>query len=496
MPKKSIILLLIIFCAVATSLKAQSADDVLRYSLEYPSYDAISLVMPAVSHPTGFGGYQDNPAVMASYDDSFLSFDLSSRFVDETGQYLGNSTDFSDNQTSIGDLGFVYKVPTVRGSLVVGAGYSQTTDFNRALSASGRNNQSTITDFYNVTPDDSLFFAAFDVYAIDFATTDSSFANTKSIFRFFENNFYPGINQDTELTERGQIGEYSAFLATEFLKNFSLGVSIGYLSGGYNYRREFLESDRQDDYSAPFIDTDGDGEGETDIDNILSIDTIEADIEAFTASLGFVFLPVEQLSIAASYQFPSDLYIDENFNTRLTTNFDNGVQFEDDAPGRFSYNITRPRRIKAGVSFRDENGLGLSASAERISYSDARIEFENLDLNPLENDINSTVRSFNDVINLRGGLEYEINDRFTPRVGYAYFPSPQDGLDRTRQFISGGFSAELTRGLLFDFGLQYSFWDDQNSLYNYTTPTGESGSEIVQEEVNRLHVMAGIRMIL
>jgi hypothetical protein len=496
MSKKSIILLLIIFCSVATSLKAQSADDVLRYSLEYPSYDAISLVMPAVSHPTGFGGYQDNPAVMALYDDSFVSFNLSSRFVDETGHYLGNRSDFSDNQTSVGDLGLVYKVPTVRGSLVVGAGYSQTTDFNRALSASGRNNQSTITDFYNVTPDDSLFFAAFDVYAIDYATTDSSFANTKSIFRFFENNFYPGINQDTELTERGHMGEYSAFLATEFLKNFSVGASIGYLRGTYNYRRDFLESDRQGDYDAQFIDTDGDGEPETDIDNILSLDTIKADIEAFSARLGFIFKPVEQVSIAGSYQFPSKLYIDETFNTRLTNTFDNGVQFEDEAPGQFSYNVIRPQRIKAGISFRDENGLGLSASAERISYSDARIEFENLDLNPLENDINSTVRSFNDVINLRGGLEYNINGRFTPRVGYAYFPSPQDGLDRTRQFFSGGFSAELTHGLMFDFGLQYSFWDDQNSLYDYTTPAGESGSEIVQEEVSRLHLMTGIRIIL
>lgn len=491
MSKKSIISLLFVL-SMTVSLKAQSADDVLRYSLEYPSYDAISLVTPAVAQPTGFGAYQDNPAAMALYDQSFLSFDLSSRFIDESGRYLGNATNYSDNQTNVGDLGILYKVPTVRGSLVVGAGYSQTTDFNRALAAGGRNEQSTITDFYNVAPDDSLFFAAFDVYAIDFATTDSSFSNTKSIFRFFDDNSYPGINQDTELTERGTLGEYSAFLATEFLENFSIGASIGYLSGTYNYRREFLESDRQNDYSAPFIDTDGDGEGETDIDNILSVDRIDADIQAFSARLGFVYQPVEQLSVAGSYQFPSKLYIDENFNTQLTTNFDNGVQFEDEAPGRFSYNITRPGRIKAGFAYRDVSGFTISASAEGVYYSDARIEFDNLDLNPLESDINTTVRStFSDVINLRGGLEYKINDQFTPRVGYAYYPSPQDGFDRTRQFISGGFSAELTRGLMFDFGMQYSFWDDQNTLYS--TP---NTSEVVTEEVTRLHVMAGIRMTL
>lgn len=492
MLKKWLILSLSFIAISFSSAQAQSADDVLRYSLEYPSYDPVSLVVPAVSNPTGFGAFQDNPAVMALFEDSFFSFDLSSRFVDETSRYLGNSSDFSANQTSVGDLGFVYKVPTTRGSLVVGGGYSQTTDYNRAFSASGRNNQTTISDFYNVTADDSLFFAAFDVYAIDFATTDSSFANTKSIFRFFDNNVYPGINQDVEMTEEGKMGEYSAFLATELLRNFSVGASVGYLSGSYSYRREFLESDRQGDYDAAFIDANGDGQAETDIDQILSVDRIDADIQAFTARLGLVYQPIEKLRFAASYEFPSKLTIDEEFNTEITTTFDNGIQFEDDAPGQFSYKIVRPQRLKAGITVKGLRGLILSASAEGVQYSEARIEFDELDLNPLENSINSTVRSsFNDVINLRGGVEYKISEYFTPRVGYGYFPSPQDGIDSARQFINGGFSAEVTKGLMFDFGMQYSFWDDQNVLYSTATT-----SEVVQEEVTRLHAMVGLRMVL
>jgi long-subunit fatty acid transport protein len=186
------------------------------------------------------------------------------------------------------------------------------------------------------------------------------------------------------------------------------------------------------------------------------------------------------------------LYIDETFNTELTTTFDNGIQFTDDAPGRFSYNIVRPQRFKAGATVEPVGGVSLTASAEKINYSDAKIEFDELSLNTLETDINTTVRSsFNDVINLRGGLEYKANERFTPRIGYGYYPSPQDGIDSDRQFINGGFSAELTKGLMFDFGLQYSFWDDENVLYSTSTT-----SEVVQEEVTRLHVMAGIRMTL
>lgn len=491
MSRKIILLLIGVFIISATQVKAQSADDVLRYSLEYPSYDPVSLVIPGVSNATGFGAYQENPASMGLFEESFLSMGLSSRFLDETGTYLGNTSNNSDNQTGIGDLGLVYKVPTTRGSLVVGGGYSQTTDFNRSLSASGRNERSTITDFYNTTSDDSLFFAAFDAYAVDFATTDSSFAETSSIFRIGFPQ-YPGINQDMELTERGKTGEYSLFLATEFLENFYVGGSIGYYSGTYTYRREFLESDRQNDYNATFIDSDGDGNPDTDIDNILSEDRIDAEIQAFSARLGIIYEPMPEFRLAASYEFPSKLYIDEEFNTVITTTFDNTIQFSDEAPGAFSYTITRPQRIKAGVTFKGIPKLTLSGSAEAIAYSGAEINFDELDLNPLENDINNEVQSaFNDVVNLRGGLEYKTNDTFTTRFGYAYFPSPQDGINSDRQFISGGFSAVLTKGLTFDFGIQYSFWDDQNALYSTPDVT-----EVVQEEVTRLNVMAGLKMTL
>jgi long-subunit fatty acid transport protein len=269
---------------------------------------------------------------------------------------------------------------------------------------------------------------------------------------------------------------------------------MGYLNGTYSYQREFLESDRRNNYDANFIDSNDDGEFDTDIDRIFSADVVDTDIEAFSARLGFVFEPIQQLNIGASYAFPTQLNIDERYNTEIQTVFDNGAETGvEEAPGRFSYKIIRPHRLKGGFTVKSGNGLQLTATAEGVFYSDARIEFDEIELNPDENAINRVVRSnFDNVINLRGGLEYKINDQFTPRVGYAYFPNPQqNSLGSEKQFINGGFSAELTKGLMFDFGLQYSFWDDQNELY--ATP---NVSEVVREEVTRLHVMAGLRMTL
>lgn len=489
MSKKWFVVL--IFLTVPALLQAQNASDVLRYNVEYPSSDAISLVMPAVSHPTGFGAYQENPAAMALTEEGYFSFSLSSRFMDETSSYLGNEANFSDNQTNIGDLGFAYKVPTTRGSLVIGGGYSQTTDFNRAFSGNGFNSQSTVTDFYaNMPRSSDLNEAAFNAFAIEDVNTDSSV----SIFRFGDDfSNYPGITQDVELTERGVMGEYSAFLATELLKGFSVGASIGFLNGTYALERDFLESDSDGNYDGEFIDADGDGNFETDIDRILSVDTIEADLQAFSARLGFVYQPIENINIGASYTFPSVIHIDENFNTRITTTFDNGGETGvESAPGTYSYKVNRPARFKTGLAFESVNVLTFSVSVEAVRYSQSRIEYEELEYSDQERDINNVVRSsLNDVINLRGGLEYEINEQFIPRIGYAFFPNPQDGVGSKRQFMSGGFSAELTKGLMFDLGLQYSFWEDQNILYE--TP---NVSQAIEEDVGRLHVMAGIRMAL
>lgn len=473
-----------VFGAVLTA-HAQNEDDVLRYSLEYPSYDAVSAVMPGVSNHTGFGSFQDNPAAMALAEKGYLSFDLSTRYVDESGTYLGNTTNFSDSQTGIGNLGFVYKFPTVRGSLVVGGGYSQSSNFNRALSVSGYNNQSTVTDFYNITADDDLYDAAFDAYAVDNAL-DGDY--TVSIFRK-DPGGYKGIYQNIEMTEKGQLGEYSAFIASEVMEDLFFGATIGFTGGSYTYERDFLEADRDGDYD--------DISNNTDIEDILSLDNIDATIEAFNAQLGLIYQASDQFNVGVSYEFPSRLRIEEEFNTVISTAFDNGDIEEFDAPGSFSYDVIRPQRLKGGVTYSNPDGLTLSAAAEGIFYSDAEYD-ERGGISDVEIDINNNIRAnFRDVVNFRGGLEYKISDQVIPRIGYAYFASPTENFDRSRQMVSGGFSARFNRSMSFNLGIQYSFWEDENLLYSYEDPdSGDLLGEWAREDVGRLHVMAGFRVAL
>lgn len=485
------VIVLFLIAVSGTSLQAQGlsegiyAGDVLKYSLQYPSYDPVSIVMPGVSDATGFGSYQENPASMAFFEQSFFSFSLSSRYVNEEGTYLGNVSTFDDNQTNIGDVGFVYDVPTSRGRLTIGGGYSQNHDFNRALSISARNNETTLTDSYPIVADDSLFFAAFDAYAIDFATEDSTYAETASIFRV--DGPYRGINQNAEITEEGKSGEYSAFIATEFMRNLTLGASVGVITGSYTYRSDFVETDTQNDYETQFQDENGNLIG---VNSISDISTIETSFTGFSLRLGAIYEVSPNLNLGASYQFKNTLHIEEEFNTIITNTLDDGFQFQDDAPGRFKYKIVRPSRLNLGITARNLGGLTLSAAAERVAYSEGRVEFDEVDLNELEQLENSIVRTnLEDVFNLRFGLQYDLNDQFTPRIGYGYYPSPNSNYDADRQFFSAGLSARIAANTRFNIGAQLATWQDRNTLY--TTPTT---TEVATEDVNHWNVMAGITL--
>lgn len=465
-----------------STAKAQTATDVLRYSLQYPSYDPVTMVMPGVAYATGYGAYQENPAVMALFDESFFSAGLSDRYVSEEGTYLGNTSTFDVNTLGISNAGFVYKLPTSRGSLVIGGGYSQTTGYNRALSGFGVNNKTTITDSYITTPDDVLFFAAFDAFAIDYSTPAESYDETASIFRV--DSPYKGIYQTFETTEKGVSGEYSAFIATELFENFMIGASIGAITGSYSYDRSFIEIDKKQNYETQFTDEQGNLIG---IDNILSEDTIEATYTGFSGRLGILYQVTSHLNIGAGYQFPNIIFVDEEFNTVITNTLDDGFYYEQEAPGNISYEVKRPGRLSAGLALKDLSGLTVTAMVERVPYSNARIEFDDIEFTDVENFINDQVEgNLTDVYNLRFGLEYQISELLTPRIGYAFYPSPNENKDTDRQFYSAGFTAEMTNDVNLSVGVQYAIWNDKVTLYN-----SNFGVEVVDEQVNRWNIMAG-----
>lgn len=510
MSVKRIFITCILWLGLTITLLAQNGPvtNPLLYSQQavelgdvFISHDPVTMVMPGVALGTGFGSYLDNPASAALFRDSYGSFGFVYRNVDEMNTYLGNRNSLTGSQTGINNLGFVYRIPTVQGSLVVGAGYTQHSFFNRSMSVSGRNNLNTITDAFKF-PGSYYGDIAFNTYAIDYGDEFEDW--DESIFRIgFAPGSFPGINQDAEITQRGYGGEYSAFLATEFQQNLMVGVSLGVFSSNYSYDRVFLEVDQLNDYDGDFIDT---GSGGSDIDSILLTDEIRSSGLGFRMRAGLLYKASDFLHIGASYTLPTRVTVEELYDSRIRTTFDNGVEFSDDISGEFDYKFVSPSRFNVGVAMPNIGPLTLSASAEYVNHSKTKIEF-NSDLFEEERIENREIlNNYNDVWNLRGGVAYDVNPGFTIRGGYAYYPSKFINGTDDKSVISAGLGFAVSRDTRLEIGAQYSMWNERSSLYRFAeydysplpndVPNFTIRDQAVANEVNRLQIMATLKIRL
>lgn len=505
-----IIILLAVFFGL-NQAAAQNPNNALLYSYQATLFgdqgsasDPISIVMPGTAFKSGFGSFIDNPASMALHKRSFGEFGLSYRSVEENAQYLGQSRTLDDTQGGVSNFGFLYSFPTVRGSFVIGAGYTQHSVFNRSLGFRARNENSTITDKFKAdgSPYQEI---AFNTFATDFGDEFEDW--DESIFRIGFDSFgdFLGIRQQGEILQRGQSGEYSMFFATEFQENIMFGASIGLLSGRFNYNRIFQEIDEFNDYNSTIIDSNDDGFGDTDVDNILLDDRLNSRFIGFKARAGLLFRVNENLNIGASYAFPTTLDVDESFDANLITTFNNGSDFSDFTDSEFSYKVKYPSRTSLGIALQNLGGLSVSLSTEYVDYSNTSIEFSESDLfedELIENDfIEETFRA---VWSFRGGIAFDITPEFTLRAGYSMLPGRFADGNMDRDVYAAGVGFSIAENMRLEFAAQYTNWNEVSAVYDYAEynysplPDNLPGvtfrSEEASREVDRLQFVGTLRV--
>ena len=283
-----------------------------------------------------------------------------------------------------------------------------------------------------------------------------------------------------------------------------VGVSLGLLNGRYTYDRVFQETDGFNDYDSDFLDLDGDGTGETDIDRILLDDRIEVDYTGVRMRLGAIYKINEFLSAGASYAFGSRIKVDELFRARISTTFDNGEQFEDDIDSEFRYYFTFPARTSLGLAVTDLQGWTLSASADYVDYSGTEIDFVQSRLLEDEQIENEFINDeFTSVWNLRLGAAYELSPSATLRGGIAVYPDKFEATDNDRRVLLFGAGFALTDNIRLELAAQYSNWDETSSVYDYAqydystlpdaAPTYTIVSENADRSVDRWNMLATIR---
>lgn len=508
-----------------TSGQVIHAYDALRLSKQMPGQDphTMALGSSSVSQLQGFGSYLANPAVVAKMPHSSVSIGLGMRDISQRSTFPGTgslhlndrekpdfSPKFDDNQSGITHFGFAYKIPTVSGSLVIGAGYIQTADYNSAFGVDYLNLE-TSRSFQFLT--DYTFDLAYSTFALDSLTINDETV-MGSVFEF---GGFRGVDQYAEFTRRGRSGEYNLFISTEFQKNLFFGLSAGIPVSKSKTEQFFIERSPLDQDGQPLYTG---RDGTFNIDRMLFEEKINVDAIGWNARAGFLFSGLPFIDFGMSYASPTRWNVEEEFDTFIQTRFwDNvtldgevlkdeenepyGTTFNNQIKGQYSYKVTTPSRWNFGASLKNLPFISPSFSAERINYS--KIELSGFDAKERETQIieNRFIKNyFRDVWNYRAGVSLDIFDAFEPRFGWALMSNPIDYIeDNRRHFLSAGIGVGLNQDFSLDFAVQYGSWNTTEDIYYIHADTGiiiddqtQKGTtfyETADQKVDRFHISIG-----
>ena len=510
-PKRlQFILSTVMLLITASSTMAQDGYDPMSYSSLSQVFSsqqylgsANSAILPSVAMENGYASFIDNPAAMSLIMGSYVNIGYMSNRSEFNQSFRGNELLLDSKADYINNIGVVYKIPTRVGSLVIGGGIHTNSVYNRSLGSSAFNNQSTITDVFKGESSDYRSIA-FETYAIDYA--DQAQTQLESIFRIGFDDGFPGTYQQSEITQDGRSREFAFFMGTEFKKNLHIGFSLGINEAFHNMSRNILEEDLDNVYDGDFIEQDENGENGTDIYSIQLSDELRSDVLGFEARIGAVYQLGQYLNLGASWSLPSIMEITEEYNSTITTSFDNSLgPFFDSFEGEFTYAITRPSKYSLGMAVNQLKGFDLSIGVDFISYNKTDIDLtydQSLDFDEVaflrdqEAVIEQSIsQRYQSVMNTRIGAQYRFKNGAELRAGTSILPSKSVQIDETRTLYSGGIGIPLSRDFFLDITTQYIQWNDRSVLYEYqdmgsTIPIQESISESNQ----LINVLIGIKI--
>ncbi|NNF04221.1 MAG: hypothetical protein HKN17_07120 [Rhodothermales bacterium] len=495
-------LLVAVLAGGAIEASAQTGDDALRFLQRFPGVTAAQAGMGG----TGSAGvanssaFVTNPAGLGWSDYSWVSGGISTIGVTEDALFNtpGGSFPLENDvsATGLSDLSYVYKLPTRQGSFVAGVGIHQVRSFERSLLFDGENNANSITDFFMPLPgeftleqdnqgvfptfDRTLSFIAFETFAIDL---DQGLLDAGDPVPFLPAVSFGTVEQTGFVEEEGRVTEINIGGGVEVAPNVMVGVGLNIPFGTYRFTRIHQELDFRND-------NDGMSNGTTDFDYLEFTETFETEMVGINLRTGVSAEVAPGARIGLSVETPTYLALQDNFDTRLRVEFDNGDIYEygddrseDAGSGEFDYEITSPWKVGLGGSF-NRSGFTVAADAEWVDWSQMEISADGVSFA----DENRAIRRGLDaVLNLRLGASYELNDVIF-RGGYAMYPDPHDYTlanldadlpDRDKTFVSAGIGYRFSDKVRIDLGWIRAQFDDEYRPY-----TEVDGAPVVDEEVS------------
>lgn len=460
--KRWILTAAILVGAIPTTGYAQYPDDALRLSTEGIGVGARALGMGGAytGVASDYSALFWNPAGLAQAVRAEFSFGLSYLNNENTGTFFNNPQQYTVNGTTLNALGLVYPIPVRRGSAAIAFGYSRESSFTNGLSFTGFNPNSSIIQTYalnrdTVLPGDPETNLAYQLFLAD------------TVAGRWLSPIIGGIAQTGKVTESGGLNNWSVGGAVDVGKDFSLGVTVTYLSGSYRYDRTYTESDPNANYANMPLSN------YRTFNSLTLDDFIQSDIAGWNAKFGLMYRVPDRFRLGITIKTPTAFNVRESYGTRGTSILDgNIVNVYDPGSSSTEYNVTTPWVFGAGASviIRD---LVLSGDVEYTDWT--QMEFSNASQEVLN--LNENIKTiYRGAFNYRAGAEYEIQPiGVRLRGGFMYNTSPYQSDPTTfdQKYITGGLGFLLGESTMVDLAFVHGWWNTYSYNYDPTSRVDE-----------------------
>ena len=439
--KKLCAVLMVGMMVLASDMRAQFAEDVLRLSQFNVSVGARSLGFgnAGVGLADDYSALFRNPAGLASLRDYEFSMGLAQLGYKNDVSFLGDNTRATLNSLNLNNLGLVYPIATARGSLTFGIGYGRVANYTTTASFDGFNPRSSIID--GLTP-------PVDISSVSAGERAALLENNIPFQIFLADTsngvLFPVVTDSVQqigvVEEGGGLNNWTFGGAIDIGKNLAVGVSLNILSGSYRYNREYTELDARNVYTY---------QNRYDaFDRFTYISSIESDISGFNALFGVMFRKPGVFRIGATIRTPTVYEIEETFSDEGTAEFDPNASNQIDVfskanDGSTTYQVKTPPVLSAGASFQISDWVVFAGDVEYTDWTQMEFTADNATLQAENRLIKKT---FEPTTNVRGG------------VGWNPSPYKDDPPEFDQMHYTGGIGLKLDENLYLNSAFALGKW--------------------------------------
>lgn len=382
-----------------------------------------------------------NPAGLGQMRRMEMNFGFSQNNIKAEADFLNTASEADNSFTRLNSIGFVFPLPTYRGSLVFGVGYNKVRDFDEMVDVGALVIDPNGTAFADAVvptyddPDSNIYWIT--------EVTDSLF-QTKSILNEGSRN---------QLTLSG---------AMEVQENLFLGASINFISGRTDRSFEFGEEDIYNIYNY----FDNATHNMSDLQYWNYTQDITSEVDATNLKLGLFYRSENNWRLGATLTTPTTYTVKEAWSWYQEEHYD-GVDDAatlDDA-GSYEYRYTEPYVFSVGASGKFANLL-VTADAEFKDWTQTKFKDDPPISGMDESRANRAIKKeMQSTTRLHAGVEFYlpvVNMRL--RGGWFNDPSPyKDATIRPdRTFWSGGASLMLDKQVMLDLTYVRGSWEESN----------------------------------